>query len=182
MIRPTVRGVSHAAKCLTLAALATAVACGREGSRQRSAGPDSAAAAGSPRPDTGTGAMAGMPGMGGTAGAAGGMGAEMEAHMRMMQGASADSLRAMLPMHRQMVANMLSRMNGEMRQMNMPADVPWTATVDSLRQDLVRMPEMSGAELKEMMPGHVARVSRLADMHQRMMASMNQRGGAPRSR
>ena len=115
-----------------------------------------------------TGGMAGMPGM-----ATGDMsGMPMQAHVQMMRAVSGDSMKAMLPMHRQMVANMLSRMTREMRQMKMPTDAAWTATVDSVRQDPVRLPELNAADLKAMMPAHTARVTRVAEMHQRMMQQM----------
>lgn len=97
---------------------------------------------------------------------------EMQTHMGMMRGAGGDSLRALLPMHRQMAANVLARMNGEMRGMNMAADPAWTATVDSLRQDLTRMPEMGTEELRTMLPAHAARLTRLMEMHRAMMGSM----------
>ena len=120
--------------------------------------------------DSAGGMMGGMSGMGSMTG---GMGPEMQAHMqRMMGDVSGEQMRAMLPTHRQMVANTLSRMNGEMRQMNMAADAAWNATVDSLRQDLVRLPELGAAELKTTMPAHVARVRRLGEMHQGMMQDM----------
>ena len=121
------------------------------------------------------GGMAGMQGtqgMPGMQGMTGGMMDSMQTHMRMMDSMSADRMKGMLPAHRQMVANMLAQMNQEMRGMNMPADAAWTATVDSIRQDLVRMPEMSAAELKAAMPGHHARVTRLGQMHQAMMQRM----------
>lgn len=136
-------------------------------------GPDEAkdkAAAPPPAAPAAEEAMPGMQGMGGMQG--GGMMEEMRTHMRSMQGAGGDSLRAMLPAHRQMAANMIARMNREMRDMNMAADAAWTATVDSLRQDLVRMPEMGGAELQSFMPGHQARLERLMRMHQSMMQGM----------
>jgi len=63
-------------------------------------------------------------------------------------------------------------MNGEMRDMKMASNAEWTATVDSLRKDLVRLPELSNAELTAMMPAHLARVTRLSEMHQKMMRSM----------
>ena len=111
--------------------------------------------------------------MGGMGGMMAGMGPEMQAHMeRMMGDMSGEQMQAMLPTHRQMVANMLSRMNGEMRQMNMAADAGWNATVDSLRQDLVRLPELGATELKATMPTHMGRVRRLSEMHQGMMQSM----------
>jgi len=42
-----------------------------------------------------------------------------------------------------------AQMNGELRQMmNVAADARWTGTVDSLRDDPVRIPELGGAELE----------------------------------
>jgi hypothetical protein len=123
----------------------------------------------SARADT-AGGMAGMPGMHGMMGA--GMMDSMQTHMRMMDEMTADQIKAMLPKHRQMAANMLSRMNRDMRSMNMPGDQAWNATVDSIRQDLTRMPELSGQELKATMPAHHARMTRLMQMHRDMMGRM----------
>lgn len=93
----------------------------------------------------------------------------MTAHMRSLDTASAASLQAMLPMHRQMVANMLSQMNSDMRSMNMTADAKWTALVDSVRQDLVRLPEMTAQQLKQNLTAHQGRVTRLLQSHMAMM-------------
>lgn len=112
--------------------------------------------------------MAGMPGM---ANAASSMMDSVRTHMRMMQSATPEQMKSMLPSHRQTVANMLSQMNAEMRSMNMAADAEWNATVDSIRQDLIHMPEMSGQELKAMVPAHGARVMRLLDVHERMLSN-----------
>ena len=142
----------------------TLAACGgSDEANDKAAAPPPAA----PAADT---TMSGMQGMGGTQG--GGMTEEMQAHMRSMQGAGGDSLKAMLPMHRQMAANMVAQMNREMSDMNMATDAGWTATVDSLRQDLVRMPEMGAAELQSFMPAHQARLERLMEMHRGMMRQM----------
>lgn len=149
---------------LTLAGATVLAACRSSQDDARAAGETAA------RADS-AGGMAGIPGMG-MMGA--GMMDSMHVHMRMMDTMSADQTKAMLPMHRQMVANMLSRMNSEMRSMNMPADQAWSATVDSLRQDLVRMPGMSGSELKAIMPAHHARLTRLMQMHRDMMGRMKQ--------
>lgn len=119
-------------------------------------------------PDRGMDGMDGMAGMQ----ADGDMMARMGAHMQMMQAMSGDSIQAMLPMHRQMVANMIARMNREMREMDMPADEAWDATVDSLRNDLVAVPRMDAAELKALMPAHHRRLMRLMEMHGEMMAGM----------
>lgn len=116
--------------------------------------------------------MEGMVRMEGMPGGGSGTMERMGAHMRMMQGMSGDSVQAMLPMHRQMVANMIASMNREMRDMNMPADAAWSATVDSLRSDLVAMPEMDAAELEALMPAHHRRAMRLMEMHGEMMEGM----------
>lgn len=113
----------------------------------------------------GMGAREGMPGMS----AAAGMSNEMQTHMSAMMVADGAGMKGMLAEHRQMVANMLATMNGEMASMQMTADAQWTATVDSLRQDLVRMPALDASELKAAMPGHETRVRRLAAMHETMM-------------
>jgi hypothetical protein len=148
---------------LALAGVATLAAC-------RSANDDAAGARDTAaRADSAAG-MAGMPGMTGMMGA--GMMDSMQTHMRMMDTMSAEQMKAMLPMHRQMAGNTLSRMNQDMRSMNMPGDQAWNATADSLRHDLTRMPELSGQELKAMMPAHHARMTRLMQMHRDMMGRM----------
>ena len=115
-----------------------------------------------------------MPAMGGGGSGmqSGAMMAAMRSRMQSMHGASGDSLMRMMPMHRQMAANMLSQMNREMRSMNMTGDAAWTATVDSVRRDLANMPDMSAGELGNFMPAHQRRMMRLMDMHQAMMSDM----------
>lgn len=116
------------------------------------------------------GDMPGMAGMGGMQDDS--MMEQMQSHMAAMMGADADRTAAMMPQHRQMAANMLAQMNREMRQMNMAGDEAWTATVDSLRQDLTRMPELSPEEMATFLPAHHARMSRLMEMHRAMMGDM----------
>lgn len=145
-----------------LAVALAAAACASDEPREEAAPAEAPPAAG-----------AGMPGMEGMHGMQnGGTMQQMQAHMRTMHGASGDSLRSMLPMHRQMAANMIAEFNREMRGMNMSGDAAWNATVDSLRQDLTRMPEMAPAELQSFMPAHDARLTRLMEMHRAMMADM----------
>lgn len=150
---------------LTVAAASFLAACARDNGQ--GAGATSAAGTTAAQDTAGMQGMAGMEAMAG-----GGMMGQMQAHMRMMDGATADSIKAMLPMHRQMLANMISQFDREMRQMNMKSDGAWQATLDSLRQDNLRLPEMSAAELRSFMPAHGARVMRLMDMHRSMMADM----------
>lgn len=155
---------SNLRRCLAALLIAsTAVACQSNGKAADSA-KSSATTAGKDSAST----MAGMPGMG----AGGGIMDSMETHMRTMTAASPEQLKAMIPMHRQMVANMISRMNQEMRTMNLPADAAWTATMDSVRQDLIHLPDMSSRDVVASLPAHHARVTRLLQMHRDMMATM----------
>lgn len=92
----------------------------------------------------------------------------MEVHMRVMDTASAATMLARMPRHHQMADNMLSRMNEEVRIMNLPTDSIWPATVDSVRQDLSRMRAMAGSDMKAMMPAHLARMRWLIQMQRTM--------------
>lgn len=142
-----------------------AIACA--GSEQQA--DDTAAAVATATTPTRSG-MEGMAGMQGMP-MAGGMNTDqMRAHMTAMQGAGGDSLMRMSQMHRQMAANMIAQFNREMSRMDMPEDPQWRATVDSVRQDLVRMPELTVAEMEQMMPAHHARMVRLMEMHRAMMS------------
>jgi hypothetical protein len=102
-----------------------------------------------------------------------GMMDSMQTHLRSMQTMNASQMQAALPLHRQMVANLLSQMNHEMQQMHMAADAQWTLLTDSLREDLVHMPEMTATQLRAAMPAHAARVMRLIGMHRAMMGGMS---------
>jgi len=170
---------------LALALAGSLVACSSAKDNTASRASDSASAAGTlegPTQNTSTaqasadsGMQTKMRGMLGMSGAMGGMMSagmmdSMRTHMGMMEGMTGDRMKAMLPAHRQMVANMLSRMNGDMRQMGMQSDAKWTALADSVRRDLVRMPDMSAAELRSAMPAHGARVMRLMQMHRSMIS------------
>lgn len=173
----------HARRCTTAVVLLITVvagACTKPGdpsaasdSARTRAAMDSASATGN-MPAMGN--MSGMKGMEGMTGmmdsTMGGMSNEMHTHMMSMMSASGDSMKGMLPRHRQMVASMIAKMNGEMRDMKMTSDTEWSATVDSLRKDLVRMPELGNTELTTMMPAHMTRVTRLSEMHQKMMRAM----------
>ena len=157
------------AASLALSAAVVTASCRGEGESQPT---DSAMAAGAE-------GMAGMqmdsmPAMVGGGGGmqSGAMMAGMRSRMQSMQRASGDSLMRMMPMHRQMAANMLSQMNREMRSMNMTGDAAWTATVDSVRRDLARMPDMNAGELANFMAAHQRRMTSLMDMHQAMMSDM----------
>ena len=147
---------------IPLVAFATA-ACGGADTEDTTNMSDTAAAS--------TAGMEGMEGMEGMHDMKGGMMGGMMGHMNMMQGVDADSMKAMLPAHRQMAANMLAQMNKQMRDMNMPTTPEWNATVDSLRDDLKGLPELSGNELQNQMKDHHRRMMRLMEMHGGMMSN-----------
>ena len=153
----------------TISALATvALGCGGEGEHAAAAGADSVAS--TPVQDS-------APGASGTTGMAHAMPSTammegMEAHLRALDGAGPDSVVAMLPEHWQAVANLIAQTNREMREMGMATDAAWDATVDSLRQDLVRLPELGPGELQDILPAHRARVMRLIEAHRRMLSNM----------
>ena len=94
---------------------------------------------------------------------------QMRLHLRAMEAMNADSVRMGLPMHVEMTDGMLAQMTREMMQMKMPADPRWSALMDSVHQDLARMPGMNGAELLKTMAEHRARLTRLMEMHHRML-------------
>lgn len=130
-----------------------------------------ACAKGSDRVDTtaatsDTAGMAGMRMPGGMA--SGAMMDSMTAHMRSMDTTSAAAIQAMMPMHRQMAEKVVAQMDSEMRSMNMQ-DARWSALMDSVRQDLARMPNTSAQQTKAFMTAHQGRMTRLMQSHKDMM-------------
>lgn len=93
----------------------------------------------------------------------------MDGHMRMMDTASAATMSAMMPMHHQMADSLITRMDADMRRMNMTGNSAWAATADSVRADLSRMRSMTQDSMRAVMPQHRARMMRLMEMHRAMM-------------
>lgn len=144
---------------LTLTVVAM-TACG--GTSDRAADPASHKAA--VAADTGM-PMHGMP----ARATSGTMAEQMRVHLQAMKAMNADSMRVQMPMHRQMADEMMAQMTRDMAGMKMPGDARWSALMDSVHQDLARMPGMNGGELETTMPAHHARLTRLMDMHRGMM-------------
>jgi len=156
---------------LTLVSAATLAACGKSKNDASATASDSvsAAAAGSLEGSRHKDAMmdsGSMPGMGAMMGSR--MMDSMQTHMRAMEGLSPARIKAMIPMHRQMVANMLSSFDDSMRQMNMPTDAAWIALRDSILQDVTHMPDLSPSQLRTLIPQHHERLNRLMKMHKNM--------------
>ena len=138
-------------------------ACGQDASEELPA----AQAAPAEQPAAAGDSMAGMAGMGGISGMQ--MGTEMMTHVQGMQAMHGDSLMQMAPIHGQMLGNMMAQMDREMQGMNRPVDPQWTAVADSLRNDLVQMPQMSAMDMEAFLPAHRGRITRLMEMHRSMM-------------
>jgi len=162
--------------CLLSAATAIAIitACQSRGN-ESGAGQTTATATTGSRSDT-SGKMAGMPGMSGGMMMDTGMTTMMDsmrAELTRMDAMTPAQMTSMMETHRQMAGNILAQMNNEMRSMNMTADPAWTALVDFIRQDLVRMPDVSGARLNALMRAHRVRMDRLMTMHRDMVSKMS---------
>ena len=138
------------------------------GNMKGMSGSDSGAMAGMAGMSGDSGGMPGMKGMGGMSGMMGDMQKQMDAMMKV----NAAQMKAMMPAHRQMAANMLASMTADMRKMNRSGDASWTATIDSVRRDLTTLPELSGKEMVAAMPAHHARMMRLMGMHMSMSRNM----------
>lgn len=94
--------------------------------------------------------------------------ASMEAHMRVMDTASAATMQARMPRHHRMADSLISRMSEEVRQANIDTDSIWPATVDSVRHDLSRFRAMPATDMKALMPAHLARMRWLIQMQRTM--------------
>jgi hypothetical protein len=156
---------------LTLVSAATLAACGKSRNDASTTPGDSVTAvtAGSLEGPSRMGSMmdsASMRGMGAMVESR--MMDSMQTHMRTMEGMSLDRIKAMIPLHRQLVATMLSSFDDSMRQMNMPPDAAWTALRDSIRQDVTHMPDLSPSQLRTLVPQHHERLNRLMKMHKDM--------------
>ena len=93
----------------------------------------------------------------------------LEAHVRAMEGTSADSTEAMLPEHEALVRATLTQMTDAMHARHVPADARWTATVDSVQQTAAQLPTMTRPQLAAAMPAHRERLMRLITLYRTLM-------------
>lgn len=96
---------------------------------------------------------------------------QMRVHLQAMRAMTADSLRAALPLHREMVDAMLPQMTREIMEMNVPANPRWQALMDSVHRDLDVMRGLTGVALDRAMAAHRVRLTELLDLHDSVMAS-----------
>lgn len=78
-----------------------------------------------------------------------------------MSAANGDAQRHMLPTHEELVSDFLTRNDAKMRAMHVKIDPDWLTLIDSVRNDLARMPNMSSTQLHAFFPEHVHRVMRI---------------------
>ncbi|HEY7894030.1 MAG TPA: hypothetical protein VIC24_03950 [Gemmatimonadaceae bacterium] len=78
-----------------------------------------------------------------------------------MSAANGDAQRHMLPAHETLVSEFLSRNDAKMRAMHVKIDPDWLTVIDSVRNDLARMPNMSSTQLHAFFPEHARRVMRI---------------------
>ena len=87
--------------------------------------------------------------------------AEMRTHLNVMTAAGGDEMVPMIPQHQQMVATLLTELSA-----SAPNNPGFTATADSIRQDLSRMSNMPANELDQLMDPHAERINRLMQMYE----------------
>lgn len=98
--------------------------------------------------------------------------------------ATAGTLRARLPLHAQMLNELLAQYEREMTILDVSGGHSWRATVDSLRTDLMVLQQTSDRELRPVLEAHQGRVGALITHHESMLATggdLSQRhsGSAP---
>ena len=96
----------------------------------------------------------------------------MRAHTDSMAKMSPEQMTRVMARHERMMSQMMDRMGGEMRQMQMAETPEWSALADSVRQDLAELTSLSGNALSSRMQAHAERVRRLIAMHKRMIGGM----------
>ena len=87
---------------------------------------------------------------------------EMRSNLGVMEASPGSDIAGMVPAHRQRLEALLSQMATDVGTRRTAA---WTATRDSLRQDLARMQGLGAAQLQSMMDGHARRIRRMMEMH-----------------
>ena len=78
-----------------------------------------------------------------------------------MSSANGDAQRHMLADHEALVSAFLTRNDAKMRAMHAKIDPAWLTIIDSVRNDLARMPNMSSEQLHAFFPEHARRVMRI---------------------
>lgn len=83
------------------------------------------------------------------------------ANVNKISAASAADQKRLLPAHISAVNDMLDRFETKVRAMHVKVDPDWVAVIDSVKNDVVRMPNMTTEQLHEFLPEHDLRVMRI---------------------
>ncbi|GAC1647407.1 MAG: hypothetical protein NVS4B3_01440 [Gemmatimonadaceae bacterium] len=94
---------------------------------------------------------------------------KVQAHLRRLNTPNPDSLKALVPIDREVVTALIADCEQMMSAMKMDPPRKWRNAVHDLRQDLDRMAGMSGAQLRSAMPGHRERIQGMLTMRHDMM-------------
>ncbi len=149
---------------MCMSVLAAAAACRSEAGKRA----ESTAAAAPATIDTGPRAMAGsMKSMHEDT-----LAARVQAHLQRLATNNADSLKALVPIDRDVVTTLIADCEKMMREMKMPPPRKWNDAVKDLRQELARMATMSGAQLQGVIPEHRKRIEGMLSMRRDMMRMM----------
>jgi hypothetical protein len=85
----------------------------------------------------------------------------MRSHLNVITAAGGDEMVPMIPQHQQMVATLLTELSA-----SAPNNPSFSATADSIRQDLSRMTGAPANELDQLMDPHAERIRRLIEMYE----------------
>ena len=95
--------------------------------------------------------------------------ARVEAHLGRLASSDPDSLRALVPVDREIVTTLIADCERMMRQMKMHPPRKWRTAVRDLRLDLDRMASLSDAQLQQAMPQRRKRIEGMLAMRHDMM-------------
>ena len=86
---------------------------------------------------------------------------EVTKDVQRMSAASAAEQKQQLGAHISAVNGMLSRFEDKVRAMHVTMDPDWVAVIDSVKNDVARMPDMPAEQLHDFLPEHNQRVMRI---------------------
>lgn len=94
---------------------------------------------------------------------------KVQAHLQRLAAAAPDSLRALVPVDREVVTALIADCEQMMRAMKMDPPQKWRNAVRDLRQDLDRMASMTSVQLQHAIPEHRQRIEGMLAMRHDMM-------------
>lgn len=93
----------------------------------------------------------------------------VEAHLQRLSTSNPDSLKALVPVDREVVTTLIADCEKMMREMKMTPPRKWQTAVKDLREDLTRLATLSGTQLQSAIPPHRKRIEDMLSMRRDMM-------------